>query len=110
MSRPTLVEKRKWKPAQMRASETSSEKARTLVQRWTTPGAVGLAIETSGISAVPNTTSITPARLALEMQWAHGYSGCIGVASIGAQAGLRSVAELLSISPLRMAVTGRQNS
>ena len=32
------------------------------------PGAVGLAIKTSGISAVPNTTSITPTRLALEMQ------------------------------------------
>ena len=42
------------------------------------------------------------------MQWAHGYSGCIGVSMNGVQPGSRSVALLPSRSPLRMAVTGRQ--
>ncbi len=62
MSRATWVEKRQWKPAQIRASETSSTKACTFFQRWTTPGAVGLVIVTSGNSAVPNTVCTTPAR------------------------------------------------
>ena len=44
------------------------------------------------------------------MQCAHGYSGCIGVLSIGCHVASRSVAELPSISPLRIAVIGRQNS
>jgi len=42
------------------------------------------------------------------MQWAHGYSGCIGVSMNGAQLASRSVASLPSRSPLRMAVIGRQ--
>ena len=75
-----------------------------------TPGAVGLAIVTSGMSGLPNTVSITVAMLALLMQWAHGYSGCIGVLSIGCQVGSSSVAALSSMSPLRMAVIGRQKS
>jgi len=37
-----------------------------------------------------------------------GYSGCIGVALNGVQAASRSVASLPSMSPLRMAVIGRQ--
>src|SRR5258705_12011852 len=110
MSWPTLVEKRQWKPAQMRAWETSSLKARRLVNRWTTPGAVGLAIDTSAISSVPNTARTTPARLALELQWAQGHSGCIGVASIGCQAAARSVAGFRSLWPLQMAVAGRRNA
>src|SRR5260221_13031108 len=44
------------------------------------------------------------------MQWAHGYSGCIGVLAIGCQVASRSVASLPSISSLRMAVIGRQNA
>ena len=44
------------------------------------------------------------------MQCAQGYSGCIGVASIGCQVATRSVAVLPSMSPLRIAVIGRQNS
>jgi len=44
------------------------------------------------------------------MQWAHGYSGCIGVSMNGSQEASRSVASLPSMSPLRMAVIGLQNS
>src|SRR5580700_15947 len=75
-----------------------------------TSGAVGLVIETSEISGVPNTACTTPARLPLLMQCAHGYSGCIGVLSMGCQAASRSVAALPSMSPLRMAVIGRQKA
>lgn len=39
---------------------------------------------------------------------AQGYSGCMGVLSIGCQIASRSVAALSSISPFRIAVTGRQ--
>ena len=42
------------------------------------------------------------------MQWAHGYSGCMGVSMKGVHPASRSVASLPSVSPLRMAVTGRQ--
>src|SRR6516164_3692229 len=81
-----------------------------LVQRWVTPGAVGLVMLTSGISAVPNAASTAAATAPLMVQCAHGYSGCIGVLSIGCQVASRSVAELSSMSLLRIAVTGRQNS
>src|SRR5882672_6208617 len=65
---------------------------------------------TSGMSALPNTASMTVAMAALLMQCAHGYSGCIGVLSIGCQVASRSVAGLSSLSPLRIAVIGRQKS
>src|SRR6516225_9321630 len=81
-----------------------------LVQRWVTPGAVGLVMLTSGISAVPNAASTAAATAPLMVQCAHGYSGCIGVLSNGCQIASRSVAGLSSMSPLRIAVTGRQNS
>jgi ammonia channel protein AmtB len=75
-----------------------------------TPGAVGLVIVTSSTSAVPKMVSIADATAVLMMQWAHGYSGCIGVLSIGCHVASRSVAGLSSLSPLRIAVMGRQNS
>src|SRR6266568_5051888 len=81
-----------------------------LVQRWVTPGAVELVMVTSGISAVPSAASTAAATAPLTVQCAHGYSGCIGVLSIGCQIASRSVAGLSSMSPLRIAVTGRQNS
>src|SRR6516164_8164080 len=81
-----------------------------LVQRWVTPGAVALVMLTSGISGVPSTPSTAAARAPLMVQCAHGYSGCIGVLSNGCQIASRSVAALSSMSPLRIAVTGRQNS
>src|SRR6202040_3242484 len=62
------------------------------------------------MSSVPSTDLITAATDELTMQCAHGYSGCSGVTSIGCQLGSRWVAELPSMSALRMAVTGRQNS
>ena len=83
-------------------------KAVTFVQRWVTPGAIGLVTGISGMSSVPNVVLMTPAMLPLRMQCAHGYSGCIGVLSIGCQVASRSVAGLSSTSPLRMAVMGRQ--
>src|SRR5262245_19295656 len=64
---------------------------------------------TSGISAVPSIASMALATAELTMQCAHGYSGCIGVLSIGCQVATRSVAALPSMSPLRIAVIGRQN-
>src|SRR4030088_3508639 len=62
------------------------------------------------MSAVPSMASMALATAELTMQWAHGYSGCIGVLSIGCQVASRSVAALPSISPLRVAVIGRQNA
>src|ERR1700704_4214633 len=81
-----------------------------LVHRCVTPGAVGLVMATSGMSAVPSTASMAEATAPLMMQCAHGYSGCIGVLSIGCHVASRSVAALPSMSPLRMAVIGRQNA
>jgi hypothetical protein len=51
-----------------------------------------------------STRADTPATIAA----CDGYSGCIGVAFDGVQPASRSVASLPSISPLRIAVTGRQ--
>src|SRR5437773_1034783 len=81
-----------------------------LVQLRVTPGAVGLVIAISGTSGLPSDASTTAATVLLRMQCAHGYSGCIGVLSIGCQVASRAVAELPSRSPLRIAVIGRQNS
>src|SRR5262245_50727556 len=64
----------------------------------------------SPTSAVPSIASIAAATVELTRQCAHGYSGCIGVLSIGCHAASRSVVALPSISPLRIAVTGRQNA
>jgi hypothetical protein len=43
----------------MRALATSLPKELRLVQRWVTPGAVELVIETSGMSVVPSSASMT---------------------------------------------------
>src|SRR4051812_7397672 len=94
----------------MRPPETSSFKARRLVNLCVTPGAVGEVKVTSGMSSVPSTAAIAPAIEPLRMQCAQGYSGCVGVVAIGCHEGTRSVVGLLSMSPLRIAVTGRQNS
>ena len=56
----------------------------------------------------PNTDSRTPTDRPLMMAACDGYSGCIGVSLSGIQPGSRSVASLLSMSALRIAVTGRQ--
>jgi hypothetical protein len=72
-----------------------------------TPGAVGVVILTVGIAS-PKKALRTEAADDSEMQWAHGYSGCIGVGMSGSQAASRSVASFPSMSPLRIAVTGRQ--
>src|SRR5258707_1522493 len=92
----------------MRAFVTSSASAVMLVKRWVTPGAVVLVIAISGMSSVPSAVLTTLAMVPLRMQCAHGYSGCIGVLSIGCQVASRSVTSLPSISPFRIAVMGRQ--
>src|SRR5262245_65132029 len=92
----------------MRAIDTSSVKAFAVVQRRTTPGAVGLVIETSTGSPGPNSPSSTAAIAAEVMQWAHGYSGCNGVLMSGSQSGTRLTAPPPCMSPFRMAVIGRQ--
>jgi hypothetical protein len=94
----------------MRAFDTSSQNASRPVQRCMTPGAVALIIDTSEMIFVPSTASITAAAAPALMQCAHGYSGCIGVLSIGCQVASRLVAELASTSPLRIAVIGRHSS
>src|SRR5262245_52656830 len=94
----------------MRAPETSSFRARRLVNLCVTPGADGEAKVTSGISSVPSIAAIAPASEPLWMQWAQGYSGCPGVGPNGSHDATRSVAGLLSMSPFRIAVIGRQNS
>src|SRR5947207_5780735 len=65
---------------------------------------------TSGMSAMPSIASMALARAELMMQCANGYSGCIGVLSIGCHVASCSVASLPSMSPLRMAVIGRQKA
>src|SRR5580704_19308782 len=60
------------------------------------------------MSLPPIIASMTVATAVLTMQWAHGYSGCSGVTSIGSHDGIRSVSGLPSMSPLRIAVIGRQ--
>ena len=73
-------------------------------------GAVGVASVNSGSVPVPKTACITVPAEPATMQCAQGYSGCMGVGPRGSQVASRSVAALPSSSPLRMAVTGRQNS
>src|SRR5512144_1581530 len=92
----------------MRACATSFVKAPTLVQVRTAPPAVGLAELRVGVGPEPISASRTAPSDPDTMQCAHGYSGCIGVSMNGVQPGSRSVALLPSMSPLRMAVTGRQ--
>src|SRR5262245_39140773 len=72
-----------------------------------TPGAVRLVIETSGMS-LPSTLFRTLAAACDVMQWAHGYSGCIGVSPSGTHDASRGVALLPVRSALRTAVIGRQ--
>src|SRR5260221_6222651 len=77
-------------------------------QRRVTPGAVGLVISIGPTRPTPNSGSSTAATAPALMQCAHGYSGCIGVSTNGTQLGSGAVASLPSLSPLRIAVTGRQ--
>jgi len=77
-------------------------------KRRVTPGAVGLVMLIVDTRPVPNSASSTAPTAAALTQCAHGYSGCIGVSTSGNHAGSWAVASLPSMSPLRMAVTGRQ--
>src|SRR5713226_291295 len=93
----------------MRAAEISSAQSLTLVHLRVTPGAVGLVMVKTGIGPAPNSDSRTDLVAAEVMQCAQGYSGWRGVSMVGSQSGTRVVASLPSISPLRIAVIGRQN-
>ena len=70
-------------------------------------GAVGL-VSVSSPTASPATLRRTVETAPDVMQWAQGYSGCIGVSMNGIQDALRSVASLPSLSPFLIAVIGRQ--
>src|SRR6201984_3164435 len=93
----------------MRAAEISSAQSLTLVHLRGTPGAVGLVMVKTGMGRTPNSDSRTALAAAEVMQCAQGYSGCRGVSMQGSQSGTRAVALLPSMSPLRIAVIGRQN-
>ena len=54
------------------------------------------------------TNSIIPTATPQTIVACDGYSGCIGVAFSGTHPASRSVASLSSMSPLRIAVIGRQ--
>ena len=88
--------------------ETSCVKSSTLDQVRTAPPAVELAELSFGTGPVPISATSTAPRADDTMQWAHGYSGCMGVSMNGVQPGSATVASFPSSSPLRMAVIGCQ--
>src|ERR1700752_3140214 len=87
----------------MRATATSATKSPTLFQERTAPPAVELAELSLGLGPAPISAASTAPIAPDTMQWAHGYSGCIGVSMNGSQPGSPAPP-----SVLRMAVTGRQ--
>ena len=95
-------------PACTRASATSRVNSSSRVQRRTAPLAVGLLVLSTGSAAPARSASSTTAMLTASVLCALGYSGCIGVSTSGDHAASGCVASLPSMSPLRIAVTGRQ--
>src|SRR2546428_13658638 len=91
----------------MRATATSCTKSPRLVQVRTAPPAVELAELSFGTGPLPISAWRTAPSDPDTMQWAHGYSGCIGVAVNGGPAGSRAVAALPSKAPCAMGVLGR---
>src|SRR5215470_7461664 len=87
----------------MRATATSDTKSPTPFQLRTAPPAVELAELSLGVGPEPISAASTALIAPDTMQWAQGYSGCIGVSMNGSQPGSPA-----SPSVLRMAVTGRQ--
>src|SRR4030095_9794284 len=86
----------------MRATATSATNSSTLFHVRVAPPAVELAELSLGVGPEPTPAASTAPSDADTMQWAHGYSGCIGVSMNGIQPGSRA-----SPSALRIAVTGR---
>src|SRR4051812_31645306 len=109
MASPASFEKRKWTPPYIRESETCRAHSSQVGRVWmiefgtaceptrTPPGGRG-----------PVSASITSAIAAATVQWPHGYSGKLGVASKGIQLASSWVVSLPSLSALRTAVIGRQ--
>src|SRR5262252_6168502 len=91
----------------MRAIFTSSTKSTALFHVRVTPPAVGLEVESVSIGLLPSSASMTAASALADTQWAHGYSGCIGVVMNGVQP--TSCMRDWFPPPLRIAVIGRQN-
>ena len=75
--------------------------------RRVTFGAKGLASSTSTNFEALKILIKTFAAVDEAMQWAQGYSGCVGVSINGSQERSGSVTRLPSSARLRMAVTGR---
>src|SRR5216683_554450 len=74
----------------MRACATSFVKSPTLAHVRTAPPAVELAELSVGVGPEPISASSTAPRAPATMQWAHGYSGCMGVSMNGVQPGARA--------------------
>src|SRR5688572_26089835 len=92
----------------MRASITSSTPSLSVAHwRWK-PGFVGLVATISAAGLSPNISISTVAIALLLVECPETYSGCGGVGNSGAQSGSASVRSLPSLSPLRIAVRGRQ--
>src|SRR5678816_1988129 len=82
----------------MRATATSCVKSRTLVHVRTAPPAVELAELSFGAGPAPISAASTAPSDPDTMQWAHGYSGCIGVSMNGVQPGSRASPSALPVS------------
>ena len=92
----------------MRASITSSTPSLSDDQWRSKPGLVGL-VATIGVSRwSPNNSARTVAIALLLVECPETYSGCCGVGNSGVHVGSATVWTLLSTSPLRIAVIGRQ--
>src|SRR5262245_54857586 len=91
----------------MRATATSAANSSGVFQVRTAPPAVELDELSAAAGPVPISATSTAASEAETMQWAQGYSGCIGVSMNGVQPASR-VAGSLPSRPFRIAVTGRQ--
>src|SRR5256885_2950980 len=92
----------------MRAIFTSSMNSLTLFHSRTWPSRVGLVDESLGTAVLPSSAMRTAPIAPDDTQWAHGYSGCIGVLMKGVHPASATIALFPLIWPLRMAVTGRQ--
>src|SRR5215470_7591055 len=98
-------------PPKTLASAISAVAAEKLGKERVVPGRIS-EVSVNGVLS-PNAAARMEAAAPLTVEWPDGYSGCAGVpggkkSSHGVHAGSGSVLGLLSVSPARMAVIGRQ--
>src|SRR4030095_7685973 len=82
----------------MRATATSATNSSTLSHVRAAPPAVELAELSLGVGPEPISAASTAPSDADTMQWAHGYSGCIGVSMNGSQPGSRGA--VVAVEPV----------